>query len=278
MGRRVNPVTRRAATTRDRGFALLIVLWTMVLLALLVTRITASGRTEAQVAANLRGSAVAEAAADAAVNATLFHLLALGGERWGLAGHHRLNVSGAEVDVDVENLAGRVNLNTSSPELLRALLDVLGVQPYKAASLAAAILDWRTPSQRPHPGGAKAPQYQAAGRDYGPPGAPFRGLGELGDVLGMTPALLQRLRPHVTAWGEDGPDPAFADPVVLAALRELGNGAVVPGGNGSDVLVVAVTAAATGPASSRFVRHAVVEIAPVPHGKPWRVLAWSSSS
>ena len=165
MGKRLLPLVGR-----DHGFALLIVLWTMVLLALLVTRITASGRAEAQVAANLRGSAVAEAAADAAVNAAVFHLLALGGQRWAPAGHHRLNVAGADIDVGVENLAGRVNLNTASPELLGALLDVLGVGPYKAASLAAAILDWRMPSQRPHPGGAKAPQYQAAGRGYGPPG------------------------------------------------------------------------------------------------------------
>ena len=268
---------RGAAARRDHGFALLIVLWTMVLLALLVTRITASGRTEAQVAANLRDSAVAEAAADAAANVTLFHLLAFGSQRWAPAGHHRLLVAGADVDVTVENLAGRVNLNTASPALLGALLDVLGVQPYQAASLAAAILDWHMPSQRPHPGGAKAPQYWAAGRDYGPPGAPFRSIDELGDVLGMTPELLQRLRPHVTAWGEGNPDPEFADPVVLTALRELGKGAVLPGGTGSDILVVAITAAASGPSGSRFVRQAIVEIAPVPHGKPWRILAWASS-
>ncbi len=92
----------------------------------------------------------------------------------------------------------------------------------------------------------------------------------------MTPEILQRLRPHVTAWGENGSDPAFADPVVLAALRDTGNGAVMPGGNGSDELVVAVTAAARGPTGSRFVRDAVVEIAPASKGKPWRTVAWSS--
>ena len=264
-------------SARDRGFALLIVLWTMVLLALLATRIAASARAEAQVAANLRSSAAAEAAADAAVNAALYHLLAFGDQRWAPSGRHEVSVGGAGAVVEVQNLAGHVNLNTASPELLRALLDVLGVGSYPAASLAAAILDWRTPSQRLHPGGAKAPQYQAAGRDYGPPGAPFRSLDELGDVLGMTPELLQRLRPHVTAWGEGGPDPAYADATVLAALRELGKGAVVPGGTGSDVLVVAITAAAGGPSGSRFVRRAVIEIAPVPHGKPWRVLAWDAS-
>ena len=110
-----------------------------------------------------------------------------------------------------------------------------------------------------------------------PLAAPFRSIDELGDVLGVTPDILQRLRPCVTVWGEGGPDPEFADPVVLAALGELGRGAVVPGGTGSDVLVVAINAAASGPAGSRFVRHAVVEIASTPHGRPWRVLEWGSS-
>ena len=102
-------------------------------------------------------------------------------------------------------------------------------------------------------------------------------IDELGDVLGMTPALLQALRPHVTVWGEGPPDPRYADAVVLAALRELGRGALLPGGTGSDALVVAITAAATGPGGSRFVRRATVALAPDPRGKPWRVLSWSTS-
>ncbi len=268
---------QRRGGTRDHGFALLIVLWTMVLLALLVTRITSYGRAEAQVAANLRGGAVVEAAADAAVNATLFHLLASGNQRWAPAGRRRLLMPGAEVDVTLENLAGRVNLNTAPPELLQALLDVLGTLPDQSVALAAAILDWRTPGQRPRPGGAKAPQYREAGRGYGPPGAPFRAVDELGDVLGMAPALLARLRPHVTIWGDGNPDPASADAVVLTALRALGRDGLAPGGGGSDVVVVAITADAAGPNSSRFARRAVVEITPTRNSRPWRVLEWASS-
>ena len=52
---------------RQRGFALLIVLWTMGLLALLVAQFTATGRGEVQMATNLRANAVTQAAADGAV-------------------------------------------------------------------------------------------------------------------------------------------------------------------------------------------------------------------
>ena len=268
--------------SQDRGFALLLVLWTMVLLALLTTRITASGRTEAQVAANLRDGAGAEMAADAAVHEAILYLLA-GGQGWTPSGYRRVAAAGGamgspgvSVTVGIENLGGRVNLNAAPQDMLRALLDALGVEPNRAATLAAAILDWRTPGQRPRPNGAKAPQYQAAHRGYGPPGAPFRNVDELGDVLGMTPALLALLRPHLTIWGGGAyPDPTLADSVVLAAVRMLGRDAPPPGGSGTDALVVAVTAEAVGPMGGRFERYAVVEIIPDPHAKPWRILEWT---
>ena len=52
----------------ERGFALLLVLWTLVLLSLIVTGMVSAGRVEAQLASNLRAAAVAEAAADGAVH------------------------------------------------------------------------------------------------------------------------------------------------------------------------------------------------------------------
>ena len=113
----------------DRGFALLLVLWTMVLLALIATRIAAAGRAEAQLAANLRDAAVAQAAADGAVQEVVFHLLAEGDQRWAPSGRHRVALAGAAVEVGIEDLAGRVNPNTASPELLRALLELGFVEP-----------------------------------------------------------------------------------------------------------------------------------------------------
>jgi general secretion pathway protein K len=81
---------------------------------------------------------------------------------------------GAAATVRVESEQGKVNPNLAPAPLLQALLLPLGVEPRAAASLAASILDWRTAGQRPRPGGAKEPQYRAAGRDYAPPGRPSR--------------------------------------------------------------------------------------------------------
>src|SRR5277367_4288128 len=70
----------------QRGFALLIVLWTLVLLVLLVTQLTAAGRTETRIAANLRSGAAAEAAAEGAVYEALFHLLDSSAGHWNVDG------------------------------------------------------------------------------------------------------------------------------------------------------------------------------------------------
>lgn len=258
---------------REKGFALLIVLWTMALLALLATRVAASGRMDAAIAANLRGGAEAEAAADAGVQNALYHLLIFGRGRWTPSGQHRLILPHAAVAIHIEPLAGRLNVNTASPALLAALLMEQGASPHQAAALAAAIVDWRMPGQRPSPGGARAPQYRAAGRAWGPPGAPFHSRGELADVLGMTSPLLARLWPHVTVWGDGDPDPALADRAVLAALHAVQGGSV-PRAPTSDSRIVAITAQATVAGGGSASLRAVLEIAPTRRGKPWRMLAW----
>lgn len=258
----------------ERGFALLIVLWSLVILALLGTHVVATGRTEALLASNLRDAAMAEAAADGAVHRTLFNLLGLGTTRWPPQGRFRVMLGGVPVDVAVENLTGRVNPNTAAPELMRAVLRGVGVEGDRAAALADAIADWRAPGpKRPH--GAQAAEYRAAGRDYGPAGRPFRSLDELGAVLGMTPDLLARLRPHLTLWWESDPDPAFADPVVTAALSSLGEIGPSTGGAARPVQAVAIRATAAGPGGARFTREADAILNAGNPGTDWRILTWT---
>ena len=69
-GPAVRPVRARSS---PGGFALLIVLWSVVLLALLATGITAAGRSQTQLAGNVRRAAAAEAAADGGIYAAAFH-------------------------------------------------------------------------------------------------------------------------------------------------------------------------------------------------------------
>ena len=263
---------------RQRGFALLVVLWSMPLLALVGTHVTATGRVEAQLAGNLRQAAVAEAAADGATYEAIFHLLDTAPRRWlpdGLPREIALPGGGLAV-VTVRSEAGKVNPNIATMGLWKALLGQLGADPAAAASLAAAILDWRTIGPRPRPGGAKEPQYRAAGRDYAPPGRPFESIEELGLVLGMTPALADRLAPYLSLYQNGAPDPRMADPLVLRAMADaadVGQDAELDA-EADPATVVLITAAVTLPGRARFTRQAHIRIGLGTRGRRWQVLTW----
>src|SRR5215213_5589981 len=71
-GSRVMP--GMAPARGQRGFALLIVLWMLVLIAFITAHVTAAGRTEIRIAGNLAANAAAQAAADGAIYQAIFNL------------------------------------------------------------------------------------------------------------------------------------------------------------------------------------------------------------
>lgn len=220
------PPPREPGARRDRGFALLIVLLAMGLLALLATQIAAAGRNGIAASGNLGEAAALEAAAEGAIRQAAFEVFAVRDPafRPGPA-IHEVQVGGIPVLVLIENETDRVNLNTASVVLLQALALAAGAPPAEAAHVAAAIVDWRTQGALPRPNGAKRPQYAAAGVGYGPPGEPFQGVDELRFVLGVTPALFARLAPHLTVWSDGDPDLSTQDPVVAQALVDTASAA-----------------------------------------------------
>lgn len=267
-----------ASATRQRGFALLLVLWAMVLLSLIGTRIAASGRAEVQLAANVRDAAVTEAAADGAIQEAAFHLLDAPPRQWAADGGKRLvAMPGVAVEVRVESEDGKVNPNVVSSALLVALLREVGADSRTAGLVADSILRWRFPWVRAGMNDPSLAAYKAAGLDYGPAGAPFRSLDELGAVLGMTPDLLARVRPYVSVFAGSEPDPASASAPVLAAMRAASGEAnvSVPAERGQPS-VVGITAIAAGPNGTRFARHAVVRLSHDPRTSPAEILAWDT--
>ena len=267
-----------ATRSSDRGFALLIVLWTLVLLALIVTELGTSGRMESKIARNLMTNATAEAAADGAVHQAIFHLADSSDQGWQADSLPRhLSVGAVPVDVRIDDEAGKVNPNLADPALLQALLVVLGADQNLAQTVAQGIVDWRggTP---PEQQASVAQRYQAAGLSYQPSFSPFESVDDVGLVLGLPRALAARLLPHLSVHQIGIADPARADPVVARALAQL------PGGTGlaqpavpmayHSVTIVANAQPASG---GRFTRRALVRIGPgLPHG--YALLVWDAAS
>jgi general secretion pathway protein K len=265
---------------RNDGFALIIVLWTLVLIGFIVAHLTASGRTEIRIAGNFKSNAVAQAAADGAIYEAIFNLSDPRPEqRWPVDGRPReLVVGSSRVMISLEDEAWWINPSTASPALLEALLRVTGSDPESARRIAIAIGEWVGSAVSPRPQAAVLEEYRGAGLDYGPPGGPLESLDELGRVLGMTPAVFAAIRPHLTLFGPAEPSPATTDPVVAAALALLSQAnpaAPLANQPPPDVLTVRITASASGPGNARVVRFAVARTGPaLPQG--YQMLTWGN--
>lgn len=266
----------REGKGRKAGFALIIVLWTLVLIAFIVASLVGTSRTELRIADNLTANAVTAAAADGAVSRAIFALLAPDPkQRWPLDGRgHAIAIGDCRVSVHVEDDAARINPNLAPPAVLEALLRITGSDPVAARRLAAAIGAWVGSAGAAQTPDALLAEYRAAGRDYAPPGQPLETIDELRDVLGMTPSIFAAIRPHLSLFAQARPDAAHADPVVRSALAALGpaDQGAAPRAPAAATFTARINAIAHGPGNAKSRRSAVIRVDV--RSQSYQVLAW----
>ena len=273
------------AADRQRGFALVTVLWAAMILAGILASVTATGRTEARLANTHYAAAQLEAVADAAINLTILGMLDVApGARPSVDGTpFTVAFAGHAVGVSVQDETGKINLNMAEGELLRQLLIAVGVAVEDAQPLIDKILDWREGGIGKRLNGAKAEDYRNAGFAYGPRNGPFASVEELQLVMGVTPALFERIAPSLTVYSQTPwVDPGFAANDVLAALSRMGGAPVSAilaaretGPTGGVMLGHAFTivAEASGGVRLRVARSAVLRLNDSPR-KPLEVYRW----
>jgi general secretion pathway protein K len=209
---------------RERGIALIAVLWGVALLAMLARSFAQTARTETLIARNLAEGAKAAAAAEAAVYRAIMALLdPVPGRRWRDDGHvYAFAFGGSEVRVSIQDEGGRIDLNAAPDELLRGLFRSVGLDDAQSAALAAAVADWRDEDDLPRTAGAEASDYRAAGLGHGPRNRPFQAIEELRQVLGVSRPLYERLEPAITVHSQRASvNMATAPPQVLHSLPDM---------------------------------------------------------
>jgi type II secretory pathway component PulK len=190
-------------TGRD-GFALLAVLWVLLIASALAAELHAGIRADQRVTANVRAAARARWAARAGLAQSIellrsrLAVTAPTGMGWMstdtlLIPVQRLDMDGVRVTASVADARARLNLNLATADELRALFTALGWEPGRAASRAAALARWRA---------AHLPPFQAAAdtvtvRLRPPPGV-FAAVEELRGVPGLTEAEYAEAAPHLT--------------------------------------------------------------------------------
>jgi general secretion pathway protein K len=207
---------------RPRGAALLLVLWLLLLMAGLVAVFALTARTEALQGSALRQHVAGRHAAEAGIEMAAFRLAATDPlARWVPDGRvNTMAFEGYALEVEVHDEGGKFDLNVADPSQLAKLMEVLGIEPERAALLAGAIQDWRDEDDLlALTGGAEDRDYEAAGLPYGARDLPFMTLSELQQILGMDLETYRLLVPHVTIFtASPSPEPALATPEVLQAM------------------------------------------------------------
>ncbi len=159
-----------------------------------------------------------EALVSASLELTAYQLLLAGEKGRPAQGSFHFRLDNADVLVSFTSEGARVDLNSASKEMLSNLFEVLGADQGVASEAADRIVGWRTP---PKANSIDAEQalYATAGLSYSPRQSPFTHVNELGLVLGVPPALLDRALPFVTVFsGSTNVDVLIAAPEVIAAL------------------------------------------------------------
>jgi general secretion pathway protein K len=209
---------------RQAGFALLIVLWTVALLALIGTAITSAARSAAARSAELRAAAEAQAAADGLAREAMYHLIDQSNAgHWTADGVLRpVRLARGSALIRVSNEDAKVDPNTASAEMLSALMVSAGVDAATAKRIGPQIVSWH---QALITGAA---QYRAAGMPYGPPHQRFYSVDEVRLVLGITPMIFDRIAPYLSVFSDSHLDLSQADPVVIRAAQQAGRYAPPP--------------------------------------------------
>ncbi len=206
----------------QHGIALVLVLWAVALLTVIAGGFAFSMRTSSLLARNQAASAQAEALADAGIQRAIYELLKPLNDvqRWkGNGETHRWEFSGTNIDITLQDISGKIDLNSASDDLLRGLLKSAGLSDEKSDALLDAILDWRDADKLRRLNGAEENDYRAAGMKYMPANAPFTTVDELRRVLGMTPELYARLEDSLTVDShQSGINAAIASRNVLLAV------------------------------------------------------------
>lgn len=210
---------------RQRGVALVLVLWVSVLLTVVASSFIVERRTEAIVVRNSISLARAEGAADAGVHRGIYDMYRSDNapERWKRDGSvQEWSFDSIPVRVEMRDESAKIDINTASEPLLRGLLTSSGLNDADAAKLLDAILDWRDPDALKRPNGAEEPDYRDAGLPYKPANSAFQAIEELQLVLGMRPDLYRRLAPSITVFSrQPGVNPQIASREVLLAIPGL---------------------------------------------------------
>jgi len=208
----------------QRGIALVLVLWVIVLLSIIAGSMSMTQRTGVMMTGNIRQEREARALLNAGLN-----FMALMLERrnrpvennpWPVDGRlHPFLFQGRRIWIGAAPEEARIDLNQARDQVLLGLLESIGLAEDQALALRDAILDWRDKDNNRHAEGAEDRDYRSEGRPIGARDSRFLSVEELQQVMGMSAGIYKKLAGALTVDARQRTvNPAFASREVLLAV------------------------------------------------------------
>ena len=223
----VGPIKRFArggGRARQKGIALVLVLWILLLVTISTGAYTLTARMDQLEAHTVLSGTQARLAAEAGINLAVLSMrdpdelnrIIPDGRSY------FMNFEGLEVEVQVTDERGKLNINNAGDQVFVNLLTANGMDAMDAGLLAAAIADWKDIDDIERADGAEAEAYESAGLAVGPANRPFVMVEELLQVIGMSWDLYTRMSPGLTVYSDaNEPDAAYAPVEALMALPDM---------------------------------------------------------
>ena len=238
----------------ERGIALLVTLLVLVLIVALVYEVFRLGTRAAQTGAyardSIRCALLAEGGIAAArvvlrLDARISNYDTLD-EVWSRPAPP-IDLGDGTALVSIEDEERKININRlvlangNTPDeqrlaVFRRLLDILGID----STLADAVVDWLDRDDTPRVGGAESPYYLGLPYPYRAKNDLFDSVEELRLVRGVTPEVLDKLRPYVTVHSSGKVNLNTAPKEVLMSLsagKDATDGGAIDAGAADAIIV-----------------------------------------
>ena len=177
---------------RQRGVALLIVLWVVALLSVLVATLLKETRLIVQATKMQVDLMQARETARGAVYRQIATML--DGVTIETSAEPDTET---RVRVTVVDEGTKVDLNTGLADAIEQRLTAV-LRDTDPGAVTAQILDWRDTDPNPREGGAERSDYRSAGLPYGPRDGPFLDVREIHQVLGLSKGEHPEIAQHFT--------------------------------------------------------------------------------
>ncbi|MEW8261884.1 MAG: PilX N-terminal domain-containing pilus assembly protein [Candidatus Thiodiazotropha taylori] len=214
-----------AACGRNRGVALILVLWMVALLTIIAASFSTQSKVESRLAGNSKAALQAKLLAESGFSRAVMELMVISPQqRWNFNGQlYPLQTAQGELEVSIRNASGLLDLNKASSDQLNRLFVLISDDPEERNALVDRLHDWRDADDLRRLNGAEDKDYRAAGYDYTTAGKDLTSLEELAYVMGFDAARVNRLRPYVTLNSDTATvDYRFASEQLTALLTSTG--------------------------------------------------------